>query len=153
MTKEQIKNIPRDQVITCAHIVMDFCSWEADPNRVHLTASRSNCISKWINYPNSWHQIAKILWNSMLSIPNNKYSGVVFTLVPHLISVNICKSLLNFFLNKFLNSTINRSMKSMAMSMLKSWKLYMDYHKIISLPTSCWTKSCTTWLCSSSMEL
>ena len=46
MTYEEIKNIPKDRVVTYARIVVDFCPQKKDPNRVLITAGGNR-----IKYP------------------------------------------------------------------------------------------------------
>eukprot|EP00957_Ditylum_brightwellii_P191382 14571247-Ditylum_brightwellii.AAC.2 len=71
---EQIKNIPKDQTITYASIVVDFCPQKQDPYHVHLTIG-----GILIKYPGDVSTTtadlitSKLLWNSVLSTPNTKY--------------------------------------------------------------------------------
>ena len=46
MSKEEIKQIPRDRTVTYARIVVDYRPQKDDPNRVRITAG-----GNLINYP------------------------------------------------------------------------------------------------------
>jgi hypothetical protein len=46
MTHAEIKNIPRNQAMTYAHVVVNFCPQRADPHRIRITAG-----GNLINYP------------------------------------------------------------------------------------------------------
>lgn len=71
---ENIKNIPKDRVITYARIVVDFRPQKPDPNRVRMTAG-----GNLIKYPGELTtrtadlSTSKIIWNSVLSTENAKY--------------------------------------------------------------------------------
>ena len=68
LSHEEIKNIPRDRMITYGRIVVDYREQKADPNRVRITAG-----GDLIDYPgevstrSSDLTTTKILWNSVLS--------------------------------------------------------------------------------------
>ena len=77
MTHEQIKNIPKDRVVTYARIVIDHRQQKEDPNRVHITAG-----GNLIQYPGELTTrtanltTSKILWNSVLSTEGAKFMGI-----------------------------------------------------------------------------
>ena len=68
MTHEQIRNIPRDRVVTYARLVVNYRPQKEDPNRVRMTAG-----GNLIAYPGELTtrtadiSTAKILWNSVIS--------------------------------------------------------------------------------------
>ena len=74
MTHEQIKNIPRDCVVTYARLVVDYRPQKEDPNRVRMTAG-----GNLIAYPGELTtrtadiSTAKILWNSVISTEDARY--------------------------------------------------------------------------------
>jgi hypothetical protein len=74
MLPSNIPNIPKDRFITYARVVVDHCPQKADPNRIRITAGGS-----LINYPSKLTTqmaditTAKLLWNSMLSMPRANY--------------------------------------------------------------------------------
>ena len=71
---EQIRNIPKDQTITYARMVVDFRPQKADPNRVRMTAG-----GNLLTYPGELTTrtadltTSKVLWNSVLSTKDAKY--------------------------------------------------------------------------------
>lgn len=75
LTQDQIKQIPKDRVITYARIVVDFRLQKEDPNHVRITAG-----GNLINYPGKLTMntanltTAKIMWNSVISTKNAKYA-------------------------------------------------------------------------------
>ncbi len=74
MPPSNVPNIPKDRVITYARVVVDHRPQKADPNRIQITAGEN-----LINYPGKLTSrtaditTAKILWNSVLSMPRAKY--------------------------------------------------------------------------------
>ena len=68
LNHEEIKNIPKDCVVTYARIVVDFRPQKKDPNRVHMTAG-----GNLIKYPGELTTrtadltTSKVIWNSVLS--------------------------------------------------------------------------------------
>jgi hypothetical protein len=70
MTKDEIKQIPRDRTVTYARIVVDYCPQKDDPNRVRITVG-----GNLIEYPGELTTrtadltTSKILWNSTISTP------------------------------------------------------------------------------------
>ena len=77
MKKEDIKNIPKDQKVTYAWIVVDYRPQKKDPNRVRITAGGNliqypyELTTRTANLPTS-----KILWNSVISTPGARYMCV-----------------------------------------------------------------------------
>ncbi len=69
-----VPNIPKDRVIMYARVVVYHCPQKADPNRIRITAGEN-----LINYPGKLTTrtanitTAKLLWNSMLSMPGAQY--------------------------------------------------------------------------------
>jgi hypothetical protein len=86
-----IPNIPKDRVIAYARVVIDHRPQKADPNRIQITASVN-----LINYPGELTTrmaditTAKLLWNSVLSMPRAKY-----------MTLNIKNFYLSTLLNRF----------------------------------------------------
>ncbi len=74
MTHSEIPLIPKDRMVTYAHVVIDFCPHKAGPHQICITA-RGNLI----NYPGElFTQTAnltasKLMWISVLSTPDAKY--------------------------------------------------------------------------------
>ena len=74
LNPEDIKNIPKDRVITYARIVIDYRPQKDDPNRVRITAGGNLII-----YPDELTtgtadlSTVKILWNSVISTPGARY--------------------------------------------------------------------------------
>ena len=77
MTHEEIKNIPKDRVVTYARIVADFRPQKKDPNRVRITAG-----GNLIKYPGELttrtadFTTSKVVWNSVLSTKDAKFMGI-----------------------------------------------------------------------------
>eukprot|EP00804_Cyclotella_cryptica_P019746 CCRYP_009657-RA/>CCRYP_009657-RA protein AED:0.25 eAED:0.25 QI:0/0/0/1/1/1/2/0/496 len=73
-TQSDIENIPSDQTITYARVVVDYCPQKDDPNRVCITVG-----GNLIDYPGELTTrtadlvTSKILWNSVISTPNARY--------------------------------------------------------------------------------
>jgi hypothetical protein len=73
MTPSNVPLIPTDRTVTYARVVIDHCPQKADPNRIQITAG-----GNLINYPGKLTtrttdvMTAKLLWNSMLSMPEAK---------------------------------------------------------------------------------
>ena len=71
---QQIKEIPKDRVVTYASIAVDYREQKDDPNRVRITAG-----GNLINYPGELTtrtaelQTSKIMWNSVISTPGARY--------------------------------------------------------------------------------
>ena len=74
MEQKNIKNIPKDQTVTYACIVVDYCPQKNDPNCVRITAGGNlitypfELTTRIANLPTS-----KILWNSTISTDNARY--------------------------------------------------------------------------------
>ncbi len=74
MTHDEIQALPKNQIVTYAHVVVDFCPQKADPHGICITAG-----GNLINYPGELStQIAdlttsKLMWNSVLSTAGAKY--------------------------------------------------------------------------------
>lgn len=68
------KNIPKDRVVICARIVVDYRSQKVDPNRVRITAG-----GNLIQYPcelitrSADTRASKIMWNSTISTRGARY--------------------------------------------------------------------------------
>ena len=76
MSHEEILQIPKGRVITYAHIVVDFRSQKADPNRVRMTAGGKLIIySGELTTRTADLATSKVLWNSDLSTENAKFMG------------------------------------------------------------------------------
>ena len=77
MTHKEIANIPKDCIVTYAHIVVDFCLQKKDPNRVRITAG-----GNLIKYPGELTTrtadltTSKVIWNSVLSTKDAKFMGI-----------------------------------------------------------------------------
>ena len=75
MTKDEIKQIPKDRTVTYARIVVDYRPQKDDPNRVRITAG-----GNLIDYPGELTTrtadltTSKILWNSTISTPGARYA-------------------------------------------------------------------------------
>jgi hypothetical protein len=75
MSKDKIKEIPKDRTVTYARIVVDYRPQKADPNRVRITVG-----GNLIDYPGKLTTrtaditTAKLLWNSSLNTPNAKFA-------------------------------------------------------------------------------
>ena len=71
---DEIQNIPKDQVCTYAHIVVDYRPQEKDKNRVRVTAG-----GNLLNYPGKLTTrtaditTSKLMWNSVISTQNASY--------------------------------------------------------------------------------
>ncbi len=71
---EDIKNIPRNQTVTYAHVVVNFCPQKADPHCIRITAG-----GNLINYPGELSTktadltTSKLMWNSVLSTKGARY--------------------------------------------------------------------------------
>jgi hypothetical protein len=89
MTKDEIKQIPRDRTVTYARIVVDYRPQKDDPNRVRITVG-----GNLIEYPGELTTrtadltTSKILWNSTISTPGAtpldrfKYMKIKASLIP-----------------------------------------------------------------------
>ena len=68
MNHDEIANIPKDRVVTCARVVVDFRPQKDDPNRVRITAG-----GNLLKYPGELttrtadFTTSKLLWNSVIS--------------------------------------------------------------------------------------
>ncbi len=68
MTHDEVQTITKNQTVTYARVVVDFCPQKADPRRIRITAS-----GNLINYPgelSTWTAdltTLKLMWNSILS--------------------------------------------------------------------------------------
>jgi hypothetical protein len=75
MTKDEIKQIPRDRTVTYARIVVDYRPQKDDPNRVRITVG-----GNLIDYPGELTTrtadltTSKILWNSTISTPGARFA-------------------------------------------------------------------------------
>ena len=96
MSREDIKTIPSDRVVTYERIVVDFRPQKKDPNHVRITAG-----SNLIEYPGELTTrtadltTSKILWNSFLSTEGAKFMGIdisnFYLGTPCLTSLNVCR--------------------------------------------------------------
>ena len=74
MTHEEIRNIPKDRIVTYARVVVDFRPQKDDPHRIRITAG-----GNLINYPGELSTrtadltTSKLMWNSVLSTEGAKY--------------------------------------------------------------------------------
>ena len=74
MTHKEIQNIPKDETVTYARMVVNYPPQKPDPNRVCITAG-----GNLINYPGELTTrtadltTSKILWNSVLITQDAKY--------------------------------------------------------------------------------
>jgi hypothetical protein len=74
MTHEEIRNIPKDRIVTYARVVVDFRPQKDDPHRIRITAG-----GNLINYPGELLTrtadltTSKLKWNSVLSTEGAKY--------------------------------------------------------------------------------
>ncbi len=74
MTHAEIAKIPKNQTVTYARVVVNFCPQKADPHCIRITASGS-----LINYPGKLFTrtanltTSKLMWNSVLSTKGAKY--------------------------------------------------------------------------------
>ena len=74
MNHDEIKNIPKDRIVTYARVVVDYRPQKQDPNRVRITVG-----GNLINYPGELTTrtadlvTSKILWNSVISTPNARF--------------------------------------------------------------------------------
>jgi hypothetical protein len=74
MTHDEIRTIPKNQTVTYARVVVDFCPQKADPHRIRITAG-----GNLINYPSELSTrtadltTLKLMWNSVLSTAGAKY--------------------------------------------------------------------------------
>ena len=77
MSHDEIKQIPKDRVVTYARIVVDFRPQKKDPNRVRMTAG-----GNLIKYPGELTTrtadltTSKVIWNSVLSTKVAKFMGI-----------------------------------------------------------------------------
>ena len=77
MSHDEIKQIPKDRVVTYARIVVDFRPQKKDPNRVRMTAG-----GNLIKYPGELTTrtadltTSKVIWNSVLSTKDAKFMGI-----------------------------------------------------------------------------
>lgn len=84
MSHEEIANIPKDQTVTYARIVVDYRAQKTDPNRVRITVG-----GNLIDYPYELTTrtadltTPKIMWNSVVSTRDASY---------------ICADVKNFYL-------------------------------------------------------
>ena len=74
MDLDEIKQIPRDRVVTYARIVVDYRAQKKDPNRVRVTAG-GNLITYPFELTTRTADIttSKIMWNSTISTPGARY--------------------------------------------------------------------------------
>jgi hypothetical protein len=74
MTHEEIKNIPRNQTVTYAHVAVNIHPQKADPHHIRITAG-----GNLINYPGELLTqtadltTSKLMWNSVLSTEGARY--------------------------------------------------------------------------------
>ena len=74
LNHQQIKDIPKDRVVTYASIAVDYREQKDDPNRVRITAG-----GNLIAYPGELTtrtadlQTSKIMWNSVVSTPGARF--------------------------------------------------------------------------------
>ena len=74
MSLDEIKNIPKDRVVTYARIVVDYRPQKKDPNRVRITAG-GNLISYPYELTTRTADLttSKLLWNSTISTKGARY--------------------------------------------------------------------------------
>ncbi len=74
MTHNEIRALQKNQTVTYARVVVDFCPQKADPHRIRITAG-----GNLINYPgelSTWTAdltTSKLMWNSVLSTTGANY--------------------------------------------------------------------------------
>jgi hypothetical protein len=74
MMHAEIQNIPKNQTVTYARVVVNFCPQKADPHRIRITA-RGNLI----NHPRELSTrmadltTSKLMWNSVLTTEGARY--------------------------------------------------------------------------------
>jgi hypothetical protein len=89
MTHAEIQNIPMNQMVTYARVVVNFDPQKADPHRVKITAG-----GNLINYPGELSTrtadltTSKLMWNSVLSMERARY---------------MCLDIKNFYLTALLD--------------------------------------------------
>ena len=74
MSLDEIKNIPKDRVVTCARTVVEYRAQKKDPNRVRITAG-GNLISYPFELTTCTADLttSKLLWNSTISTRGARY--------------------------------------------------------------------------------
>ena len=74
MNLSEIKDIPKDRVVTYARIVVDYRPQKIDPNRVRVTAG-GNLISYPFELTTRTADLttSKLLWNSTISTKGARY--------------------------------------------------------------------------------
>ncbi len=74
MTHDEIRRIPKNQTVTYARVIVNFCPQKADPHCIRITAG-----GNLINYPGELSTrtadltTLKLMWNSVLSTAGAKY--------------------------------------------------------------------------------
>ncbi len=74
MTLNKIKKIQKNQTVTYAHVVVNFCPQKANPHCIQITAG-----GNLIDYPGKLSTqtadltMSKLMWNSVLSTEGAKY--------------------------------------------------------------------------------
>jgi hypothetical protein len=74
ITHDKITRIPKNQTVTYAQVVVNFCPQKVDPHCIRITAG-----GKLINYLGDLstrtadHTTLKLMWNSVLSTEGAKY--------------------------------------------------------------------------------
>ena len=77
LTRNEIKNIPKDKTVTYARIVANHRPQKSDPFRIRLTAGGNLLfVPGDISTKTADLTTSKILWNSVLSTPNAKYAVI-----------------------------------------------------------------------------
>jgi hypothetical protein len=74
VTHDEIRTIPKNQTVTYARVVVDFCPQKADPHPIRITAGGNliNCPGELLTWTADL-TTSKIMWNSVLSTAGAKY--------------------------------------------------------------------------------
>jgi hypothetical protein len=74
MTHAEIQGIPKNQMVTYAHVVVDYRPQKVDPHRIHIMAGRNliNCPGELTTCTANL-TTSKPMWNSVLSTEGAKY--------------------------------------------------------------------------------
>jgi hypothetical protein len=89
VTHDEIQALPKNQTVTYASIVVDFCSQKSDPHPIRITAG-----GNLINYPGELSTrtadltTLKLMWNSVLSTAGAKYMWIMkqYELIKHVLN-------------------------------------------------------------------
>ncbi len=74
MTHDEIARIPKNQTVTYARVVVDFCPQKADPHCIQITTGGNliNYLGK-LSTRTTDLTTSKMMWNSVLSTEGAKY--------------------------------------------------------------------------------